>query len=403
MSAPEIKSDGTALYIPANDDNTASSQLLTTPKLPRRLLRRLLECKSPPVSAQDIDAKLRDANLRRQQFYESLASKARTKSRSRACSSSKEKGIGWQLETKLNAAEQKRLSLLKNIQNRLARTDELRRAAKNGVEMCFMRKCDELGAKVKSRVHQAEVNRMLHLKDCSQRRAAKRERAVQSLMRKMIQDSKYKECVQDAIHQKRAAAENKRLGLLEAEKSRARARSLRVQRVANSVYNQRETERNKLKNRLEDRLQRAKRLRTEYLRMRASLHFPSRASSEMIKQGSFCRLTPGTSSVVMSDFCLARGHVLLECYDCCIDSADHSSSSSINREDEAHLSHCGLLDSSWGSERMSSEVGSDSGREAMSWGRGQEEEKTSSGRMVEGIDEDEILSPAPLTAVPYPL
>ncbi|KAL2520217.1 T-complex protein 11 [Forsythia ovata] len=283
--APEIKSHGTALYIPANDDNTASSQLLTTPKLPRRLLRRLLECKSPPISAQDIDAKIRDANQRRQQFYESLASKARTKSRSRACSSSKEKGIAWQLETKLNAAEQKRLSLLKNIQNRLARTDELRQAAKNGVEMCFIRKCDELGAKVKSRAHQAEVNRMLLLKDCRQRRAAKRERAVQSLMRKMIQESKYKECVRDAIHQKRAAAENKRLGLLEEEISRARARSLKVQLVANSVYNQRETERNKLKNRLEDRLQRAKRLRTEYLRMRASLHFPSRASSEMIKHG----------------------------------------------------------------------------------------------------------------------
>ncbi|KAL2475081.1 Uncharacterized protein Adt_35817 [Abeliophyllum distichum] len=48
---------------------------------------------------------------------------------------------------------------------------------------------------------------------------------------------------------------------------------------------------------------------------------------------------------------------------------------------------------------MSSEAGSDSGREAMSWGRGQEEE-SSSGRMVEGIDDDEVLSPAPLTSVP---
>ncbi|KAL2504988.1 hypothetical protein Adt_20609 [Abeliophyllum distichum] len=50
---------------------------------------------------------------------------------------------------------------------------------------------------------------------------------------------------------------------------------------------------------------------------------------------------------------------------------------------------------------MSSEVDSDSGMEAMSWGRGQEEkeEAASSGRMVEGIDEDEVLSPAPLTAV----
>ncbi|KAL2524557.1 Plus3 domain-containing protein [Abeliophyllum distichum] len=49
---------------------------------------------------------------------------------------------------------------------------------------------------------------------------------------------------------------------------------------------------------------------------------------------------------------------------------------------------------------MSSEVGSDSGREALSWGRGQEEEAVSSGRVVEGLDEDEVLSPAPITAVP---
>ncbi|KAL2535061.1 Uncharacterized protein Adt_08412 [Abeliophyllum distichum] len=48
---------------------------------------------------------------------------------------------------------------------------------------------------------------------------------------------------------------------------------------------------------------------------------------------------------------------------------------------------------------MSSEDGSDNGREAMSWGRGQEEE-SSSGRLVEGIDNDEVLSPAPLKSVP---
>ncbi|KAL2497110.1 Plus3 domain-containing protein [Abeliophyllum distichum] len=50
---------------------------------------------------------------------------------------------------------------------------------------------------------------------------------------------------------------------------------------------------------------------------------------------------------------------------------------------------------------MSSEAGSDSGREVLSWGRGQEEEEAaSSGRVVEGLDEDEVLSPAPITSVP---
>ncbi|KAL2492209.1 Uncharacterized protein Adt_27837 [Abeliophyllum distichum] len=49
---------------------------------------------------------------------------------------------------------------------------------------------------------------------------------------------------------------------------------------------------------------------------------------------------------------------------------------------------------------MSSEAGSDSGREALSWGRGQDEEAASSGRIVEGLDEDEVLNPTPITAVP---
>ncbi|KAL2512664.1 Plus3 domain-containing protein [Abeliophyllum distichum] len=40
----------------------------------------------------------------------------------------------------------------------------------------------------------------------------------------------------------------------------------------------------------------------------------------------------------------------------------------------------------------------------MSWGRGQEEgEEGSTGRIVEGINEDEVFSPAPLTAVPPPI
>ena len=138
---------------------------------------------------------------------------------------------------------------------RLAKVDELRQAAKTGVEMRFVRKRDELGMKVESRVQQAETNRMLLLKAYRQRRAAKEERAAQSLMRRMIQDSKYKERVRAAI-QKRAAAERKRLGLLEAEKTRAHARVLRVRKVAKFVYSQREIERRRMKDQLEDRLQR---------------------------------------------------------------------------------------------------------------------------------------------------
>jgi len=139
---------------------------------------------------------------------------------------------------------------------RLARLDEMRQAAKSGVEMRVEKQRGELVKKVESRVRQAEANRMLLLKLRRQRRAARKERTAQSLMRRTMQESKYKECVRAAIHQKRVAAERKRLALLEAERLKAQARLLQVQKAANSVHVQREMERIKKKHELEDRLQR---------------------------------------------------------------------------------------------------------------------------------------------------
>lgn len=139
---------------------------------------------------------------------------------------------------------------------RLARQDELRQAAKTGVEMRHASERVKLGTKVESRVQQAEANRMLILKAHRQRRASLRERSSQSLMRRMARESKYKECVRAAINQKRAAAETKRLGLLEAEKKKAHARVLQVTHKAKSVSHQREIERRKKKDELENRLQR---------------------------------------------------------------------------------------------------------------------------------------------------
>lgn len=97
---------------------------------------------------------------------------------------------------------------------------------------------------------------MLILKAYSQRRDKLKERSSQSLLRRMTRESKYKERVRAAIHQKRLAAEKKRLGLLEAEKKKARARMLQVRRVAKFVSHQREVERRKMREQLEDRLQR---------------------------------------------------------------------------------------------------------------------------------------------------
>ncbi|KAJ8445603.1 hypothetical protein Cgig2_018544 [Carnegiea gigantea] len=57
--------------------------------------------------------------------------------------------------------------------------------------------------KVESRVQKAEENRMLILKSYRQERASRKEQTTQSLMWRMIQGNKYKECMHAAIHQKR--------------------------------------------------------------------------------------------------------------------------------------------------------------------------------------------------------
>lgn len=276
-SSEEVRpAAGVAMEFPVSDEKAAemtSFSSATATRVPRRLRKRLLaECSKSPCTVEEIEAKLRHADLRRQQFYEKLSSKARPKPRSPSRTSSNEEDPGQRLEAKLQAAQQKRLSILAKSQMRLARLDELRQAAKTGVEMRFQKEREMLGSKVESRVQQAEANRMLILKAYSQRRDKLKERSSQSLLRRMTRESKYKERVRAAIHQKRLAAERKRLGLLEAEKKKARARVLQVRRVAKFVSHQREVERRKLREQLENRLQRAKRQRAEYLRQRGRLH-----------------------------------------------------------------------------------------------------------------------------------
>ncbi|KAL0645692.1 hypothetical protein Bca4012_043983 [Brassica carinata] len=260
MTEPE-RLGGISLSFPANEDDTATA---SSPKtIPRRLRRRLLEPKSP-VSAEEIDSKLRDADLRRQHYYESLSTKARPKTRSPRSAPIEE--LSQRLQSKLNAAEQKRLSILEKDLARLAKLDEARQAAKNGLLQRVEKQRDELETKVEERVQKAEKNRMLLFKAMAQRRAAKRQRAAQSLMQRAIQDNRYKESVRAAIYQKRAAAESKRMGILEAERRRANTRLRQVFGAASSVQSQKEAERRKMKDRLEERLQRAKKLKAQYLR-----------------------------------------------------------------------------------------------------------------------------------------
>ncbi|CAA0841123.1 T-complex protein 11 [Striga hermonthica] len=268
MESPERErpAAGIAMEFPASEGALSCSP----PTMPSWLRRKLSEPKTPqPTTVEEIQAKLREADRRRQKFYESLSSKARPKPRSPSRSSSQEDDLGQRLEAKLLAAEEKRLAFIKaNAQMRLAKLDELRQAAKSQVEMRFKRERDELGTKVEMRVRQAEANRLRILRAHRQRRAYLKERISQSLMRRMARENKYKERVCAAISQKRADAEKKRLGLLEAEKRRARARFLQVQKVANNINSQREIERSEMKNKLEERLQRARRNRAEYLKQR---------------------------------------------------------------------------------------------------------------------------------------
>ncbi|OVA10934.1 T-complex 11 [Macleaya cordata] len=257
-------------------ESDSSSLLLSSqsapPKVPRRLRRRLMESNknTSATTVEEIEAKLKEADLRRQQFHAWLSNKARTTQRSPSRYSLQDEDLGLRLQAKLHAAEEKRLSILAKAQMRLAKVDELRQAAKTEVEMRFERQREELGTKVESRGQQAEANRMLLLKAYRQQKTAAKERKAESLLQRMVQERRYKDFVRTAIYQKRVAAEKKRLGLLEAEKSRACARVMKVRRVAKSVRHQREIERSTMKDRLEDRLQRAKRQREEHLRQRGS-------------------------------------------------------------------------------------------------------------------------------------
>lgn len=155
-------------------------------RVPRRIRRRLLQARESsadaPATAEEIETKLRDAQLRRQQFHETLSCKARHAVRS--TSQPSQEDPKQRLEAKLVAAKQKRLSLLEKEQNRLAKLDELRQAAKKDAEMRFNREREELGMRVEHRVQQAEENRIQLLHARLQRRAALEERTKKVLWAK---------------------------------------------------------------------------------------------------------------------------------------------------------------------------------------------------------------------------
>lgn len=278
--------EAVALEIPAAEEGSPTPPARVPPRIRRRLLRARGsgENGDKAPTAEEIEAKLREAHVRRQQFHETLSSKARRSLRS-SSGSSQEEDRGQLLEAKLVAAKQKRLSFLAKEQSRLAKLDKLRQAAKNDAETRFEREREELGMRVESRVRQAEKNRMQLLHARLQRRAALEERTKKFFVERMTWENRYRERVRSAIVQKRNAAEKRRSGLLESEKRRAQGRFLQVQLAAKTASSQRETERSKLKEQLEDKLQRAKQMRAEYLKQRGSPRSSMRSSP--VQNGEF--------------------------------------------------------------------------------------------------------------------
>lgn len=242
--------------------------------VPKRVRRRLLETSEgrskSPSSLQEIEAKLKEADSRRQQFHEWLANKARPKVKSPPRTVQPE-DLAERLQTKLVAAEQKRLELLSQEQTRLARLEELRAAARTEVQLRAEREREELESRVESRVQQAETNRLALLEAEKQRRALVHERVAQSVLLRSTQEGKDRERVEALralICQKIAAADQKRENLLKAERTRAQAVVLQARKVAKAVRRKRELELRNKKELLEARLQRAKRLRAEFLGQR---------------------------------------------------------------------------------------------------------------------------------------
>lgn len=139
---------------------------------------------------------------------------------------------------------------------RLSGLDELQQAAETGAEMRLQKEAKELGAQDESRIQQAAVNRKLLFKAHMQRMVAVQERRADFLTKRINRHKIYKNLIQAAICQKRAADGQKRMGFLEAEKTRAHGTVMRARRVVKSIFHQREMERRRMKEDLEERLQR---------------------------------------------------------------------------------------------------------------------------------------------------
>eukprot|EP01018_Ginkgo_biloba_P031549 Gb_16959 [translate_table: standard] len=93
----------------------ATSCIVSTLSVPERLRRRLLETienkQKTHSSLEEIETKLKEADIRRHQFHEWLANKARPKPKSlRRAAYPKE--LAQRLEAKLCAAKHKRLGCL---------------------------------------------------------------------------------------------------------------------------------------------------------------------------------------------------------------------------------------------------------------------------------------------------
>ncbi|KAM0886235.1 hypothetical protein ACQ4PT_029827 [Festuca glaucescens] len=121
-------------------------------RVPPRIRRRLLEGRTGgggggQPSAEEIEARLKEAEQRRQQG----------RSHGGPSWSSQEEDYGQRLEAKLRAAEQKRLSFLMKAQGPAGQVGmNSDKQLRMDVELRFEKEKEELETRVESRVRQAE-------------------------------------------------------------------------------------------------------------------------------------------------------------------------------------------------------------------------------------------------------
>eukprot|EP00271_Cylindrocystis_brebissonii_P021838 TRINITY_DN8071_c0_g1_i1.p1 TRINITY_DN8071_c0_g1~~TRINITY_DN8071_c0_g1_i1.p1 ORF type:complete len:2256 (-),score=467.03 TRINITY_DN8071_c0_g1_i1:860-7627(-) len=271
----------------SSDGGSPSKEALRAMSLPRRMRQRLEEPKArSPVSLGDIEAKLSEATSRRQQFRAWLSNKAKPRRSSplSAAAVSDSEARAQRLEAKLSAAEQKREMRELTKQQRHERQEVSRQEARSSAASRLAQRTALLERLAESKAARAELKRQERLEDERQRWAAAHDRLAQMNAQREASaklDDERLEKFHAALLLKLAAAAQKRLARLEAERNRAGASAAHSRQVAEKVGRAREAQQTVRRESLDAKVMSARRRRAEILRTRGgcigSVHSHSRS------------------------------------------------------------------------------------------------------------------------------